>query len=214
MPYSSSNTTITTVHGWGISPDFWSPLCDFMHNTTFHNIDLGYRKNIQSPPSAPQSDYILAHSYGGLWALLNLPEPKKGYIFCNSFYDFSSFTPPAFLDIMIANLQKSPDKQMKAFLSKADCPKHFLTCDQWQIDTLVTGLQSLKNDKATDIALSQRDKSLIILGGQDRICPIDTQKQHWDGFHCVINEQSGHATPHSDPEWCHNTIKSWIDAQA
>ena len=207
------------IHGWGMHSDFWRPLqqaMPFAGETV--TLDLGFMGVPYIPQPLPQTDYIIAHSLGGLWALHHQLTPRKGIIFINSFYDFTDFTDATTLTIMQTALQKDASAQMQRFLKRADCLNCLPSAPQnihWHQGNLHDGLQALKTwsgEKHLNALKNSDVKILTLAGAKDRICPLSIIKTHWIDFPIITNENAGHALPYSHTDWCAQTITNWMHA--
>lgn len=209
------NSLIKYCHGWAQTAQFWDDFLEYAPLHKVKNVDLGFmgaeahQSCEQSVQNAGESDYMIAHSLGGLVALNASNKPKKGVIIINGFTDFMAFTSPAIIDKMRAGIQNKPALQIKQFLKQAalkapDAPL--------QTDRLLEGLDILAHHNMADQAASYPVPILVLLGGQDNICPLPAVQPQWQSHTCIIHPTAGHALPQSHPQWCVKKIQEWIDA--
>lgn len=223
--------TIKAVHGWGMSSQTWAALHASLlpkpQKTVWHCLDLGFA--IEPAPSykdldytmqahaTDQADYIIGHSLGGLWALKHAPRPKRGYIFINSFYRFTDFTPAPILTQMQKALRRDPAQAMERFLTQAGLADYTPITDKtvltWNPERLLDGLEWLKTWDMQDTITQIHTSHLPILclsGATDQITPAPAMTQHWDGYDLIMHPQAGHALPLSHAPWCAEQINHWI----
>ena len=213
----AKSESVLYIHGWGMYDGFWHPLqqaMPFAGETI--TLDLGFMGTPYIPQPLPQTDYIITHSLGGLWALHHGLTPRKAIVFINSFYDFTDFTDAATLGTTQAALQKNTRAQMQRFLKRADCLNCLPGAPQnihWHQENLHDGLQALKTwngEKHLHALKKSGVKILTLAGAKDRICPLNIIKTHWIDFPIITNESADHALPQSHTDWCAQTITDWM----
>lgn len=205
--------TINYIHGWGLSPRFWDRFKVQWPNSkpSFTNLQFTDKPDRQLNISCPSTDYVIAHSLGGLWALKNNVYPRLGMVFINSFYKFAPFGDRHILQAMQKALKQDPHQQMIRFLKQADCESQVRADIQWNTDQLLQGLDWLQKWGATVELTTLNCPILVLAGAQDRICALEKMEQHWQGHDIVVHPDGGHALPLSHPEWCAAQIKKWMD---
>lgn len=201
--------SILALHGWGFGPATWD-LIPFsgQNSTTAH--DFGFMGGGSAPLPAPDDyDFILCHSYGGLWALMQGLKPRKGFIFINSFTHFPSLVPPAQLRALRAGVAKNTGKAMERFHKSLGSD---LTCDRWDQAALLQALDHLR-DLDARVALQALDiPCLVLLGAEDPLCPYALTAAQWAGHIVQMAEDGGHLLPLTHAQWCQEQIEAWINS--
>ena len=162
------------VHGWGFREEFWFPLCKFLKKKNIGFIKIvnieSFNKKIIS--RVEKKRIFITHSFGLSWFL-------KNKISCHALVNF--FSAPNFvefqkkpektkkvLELMIKNIEKSPDEVMKKFYINCGLENYILN-KNINYKKLRNNLISLKEDNLVSDFRNLKIKILSVLSYQDKI---------------------------------------------
>jgi len=170
------------VHGWGFGEEFWFPLCKLLKKK-----DIGFIKivNIESfnkkiISRVEKKRIFITHSFGLSWFL-------KNKISCHALVNF--FSAPNFvefqkkpektkkvLELMIKNIEKSPDEVMKKFYINCGLENYILN-KNINYKKLRNNLISLKEDNLVSDFRNLKIKILSVLSYQNKIFEPSFEKK-------------------------------------
>ncbi len=203
------NQSISYVHGWASDTSFWTPLKNHLPSQSSSLIDLAFFGVQPHIKNELQTDLLITHSLGALWALKNDIKPTHAMVIINGFQDFTAFVKEAVLDKMIKNIHRNPALQLQSFLKNAE-----MTIPQNanpNIENLQQGLNWLKSWTITNELKTLDCPVLVLAGAKDAICPISVLEDQWQGYALITHPQAGHALPQTHPQWCAHTIRNWLE---
>ncbi len=207
------------VPGWGFGETFWDPLRARLKPFETDIVDLGFLTGRPSTmPTTPSETVTIAigHSFGFAWLLNRKNHAWDAYIAINGFTRFSHA--PDFrhgiagriLDRMIAKFDQSPRDVVADFHRRcgaADPPGDF------DHARMKTGLIRLR-DWDFRVAYQRLDMpGLVLAGAVDKIVKPGMTNDCFHGRKGVQmhwHETGGHLLPQSDPDWCADHIRAFV----
>lgn len=208
------NLAIQTVfvHGWGQGPEFWDKLAAFFPSENTQRIDLGFLGSVIADKGLVESECIyVTHSLGTLWSLMNRAPQIKGLVAINGFYDFRDFASLETLEAMKARLETSPMAQMSAFWRSCGFKPETKNLN---IKELQDGLDWLASWDTKERLALLKAPVLSLAARDDIVLPFAAMKEHWDGYSLKIRDDGGHSLPQTQPEWCAEQIREFINGFA
>lgn len=201
------------IHGWAFNSKFWANLLESLDTQAPELIDLGFTHNTTHSirQNCPAPDFLLTHSLGALWALENNIRPQKGLVIINGFHSFPSFASPETLEAMRQGLKTNLRAQVRAFWRQAGAEFDSAAFQSLNTDALTEGLDWLEKWDVKEALTQLECPVLVLAGGQDLICPLETMQDHWKGYDMLVNKDAGHSLPQSHPEWCQQMISIWMN---
>jgi len=206
------------VHGWGFGEEFWFPLCKLLKKK-----DIGFIKivNIESfnkkiISRVEKKRIFITHSFGLSWFL-------KNKISCHALVNF--FSAPNFvefqkkpektkkvLELMIKNIEKSPDEVMKKFYINCGLENYILN-KNINYKKLRNNLISLKEDNLVSDFRNLKIKILSVLSYQDKIFEPSFEKikkLNNENHQIKILKKKNHAFPYLEPDKAFEIIYKFI----
>lgn len=203
--------SILLLHGYGFQRIFWDCVPFDDQKNSIYAYDFGFTgaRSANSMINA-QYDYIVGHSYGGLWAIQNGLRPKKGFIFINSFMHFPDLVPKAQIKALRNAITRDTNKAMERFHKN-------IGSDQWSAswdkDKLLGALEDLEQWDARPVMFDNQIPILVLLGKRDPLCLHQDMLEHWQEFDMRTHENGGHLLPLTHGDWCADIITQWMDEQ-
>lgn len=194
------------VHGWGSGTFVWKDVIDNFQEHDCHVLNLGFLGDEET--SVPEGKFIgIGHSLGGLWLLKHYPEQMQGFISIASFNCFYKHIPQQILSKMKKNIAKDITTQLKDFWHHAglDQPKGFKNLKPAKLIEGLGWLSTWKANIPSDIPIK------VIACHNDHIVPEKMTQDIWGNYDIKWIEDGGHMLPITQPEWCTDHIKSFID---
>lgn len=194
------------VHGWGSNPFVWNEITPYFKDYECHLVNLGFigEENID----IPESQFVgIGHSLGGLWLLKHYPEQMAGFISIASFTCFHQHISQNILEKMQKNVAKDIATQLKDFWHRAglDQPKGFINLNPLK---LIDGLKWLSQ---WQVEIPKNLPTKILACRNDQIVPEKMSEKLWQNFSIEWIDKGGHILPLTQPKWCVENIKNFIN---
>ena len=195
---------IVFVHGWGGDGAYWTPLLAELGKVDAHILDLGFTGNPTVLDVPPAPALYVTHSLGTLYALEHYADKMAGLVAINGFTCFHEVVDDEVISAMQVGLEKNTVAQMRGFYRAAEMQSP----GTLHTGRLKEGLEWLvsKDMKAPLQNMKARVKAL--LGGQDKIVPLEAVKGQWENYEILPN--GGHNLAQTHADWCARIIKDFI----
>lgn len=197
---------IVFVHGWGSGPFLWQDIIEEFSEHNCHVVNLGFVGD--EDIKLPDGKFIgIGHSLGGLWLLKHYPERLLGFVSIGSFSCFYKHIPQQILAKMQKNIIKDTTAQLSEFWHHAGLDKEggFKNLNPLKLVEGLTWLSRWKTEVPENVPVK------ILASHDDNIVPAKMTKDVWQNFDIEWIENGGHMLPLTQPKWCIENIKSFID---
>lgn len=209
-----SRPTLYFMHGWAFDASVWTPLAAALSDWPQVRADAGYF----GPASLPAVDgpvIAIGHSLGGLKLLASPPAGCQGLVLINSFArfaaaaDFPAGVPLRMLTRMQQQLSRHAATVVTDFRQRAGSTAAIAgTLDEAALQADLTLL--MQHDCRAELAawnlplcsLAARQDTIVPPALSQASLPADTE---W-------HEAGGHLLPLSEPDWCAQTIRRFLQA--
>jgi pimeloyl-[acyl-carrier protein] methyl ester esterase len=201
------------LHGWGFDAGFWGDVCRLLPQWPAEVDDRGY---FGTPRTivGDKVNVVVAHSYGTMRALRELPARCKGLVAINGFDRFgacegSPGVAPRVLDSMIAKFDRTPDKVVADFRLRCGSQSPFGAVDRVPLREDLLALRNLDCTGARP--------GIPVLSLQGAADPILSPAMRETAFRSAAQVQrrehpaGGHLLPLTDPSYCAAAIRTFVE---
>lgn len=202
---------IVLVHGWGYSPDIWSPLLqklDYSIKTTC--VDLGFFQMEDNTENLPSAAIYIAHSLGLSWVLKNAPLNMQGLISIAGFNRFVPYVDQKVIRTMKLGIRKDSITQLQSFWSQCNTPDYDVnkTPDEQR---LLQGLDWLMEWNTEEAYQKLECPKLFLAAKDDQIVSPQMTEQNWPDEKVIWSDKGGHSLPITQPDWVLQQISRFLN---
>ncbi|RVQ66027.1 alpha/beta hydrolase [Croceicoccus ponticola] len=197
-------------HGWGFDSAIWDKVVAMVESFEIGFADRGYFGGFREDPS-DGTVLAVAHSFGAMRVLANLPTHCAGMVAVNGFDYFAAHdgypgVPRRVLDRMIGRFGVDPEATLSDFRMRCGASRSLPTiCG----DALGADLIVLRDGDCRDEAATFGAPILSLQGGADPIMPLamrDAVFAHGQQVSRIVARDGGHLLPLTHPELCAKAI--------
>lgn len=201
------------LHGWGFDARCWREVCRLLPKWRIEVDDRGYFGNAKTI-GADDLNIVVAHSFGTLRALRELPSGCKGLVAINGFDRFGA-SPGSpgialrILDSMIAKLDRDPSAVVSNFRRRCGTELPFSTIE---IGPLREDLLLLRNLDCT--AVKADIPILSLQGATDPILSLSMRARVFSSNSRVLRKEhpaGGHLLPITHARYCATEISTFVE---
>jgi pimeloyl-[acyl-carrier protein] methyl ester esterase len=214
------SSRINLISGWASDQEVWQPLTNTMNieNIDYINCQDLFEDGDFNFDSLLEKEHLVGWSMGAMIALKAALTPGNSIQkltlisgspnFCNHDFGWA----PRILDLMIRHMDKCPHDSIREFNlnvsrlldNQEDYLMQFdydaLIEKNWSVESLIKGLQFLKQFNCLNQIEELKANVLWIHGQKDTICPINGLRGLPETMHKVILPDSGHLPFWQEPE--------------
>lgn len=203
------------IHGWAFDRQFWNPLAALLPEFEKAFVDLGFFGQPEPIPTDDTPALLIGHSLGFIIGM-QTTKSWQGWIAINSFprfviKDSIGCVSESSLRIMKKNLMKNTSSTLNDFYSMIGAAplQTGLTADT---EKLASGLDTLRDTDVVEKLEALSIPGLVLGSENDPLVPIETTESfHFPKTATVLHPNGGHVLPQSDPAWCADSIKKFIN---
>lgn len=223
--------TLWFVHGWGFDASVCHRLADALAGSltdasidpmplgSQRRYDAGYvGASLLAPPSEPF--IAIAHSFGMMRVLKDLPAHCVGIVCLNGFArfsaapDFAAGTPLRLIDRMLQRLRQDPMGVVNTFRARCGAEPYPVTTEL-NVDALFADLSALRDDDAR-AALAACPVPIVVVAAEDDpiVPPAMTAMTFADqgAMQVAMLADGGHVLPLTRPDDCADAVRRLVQS--
>ncbi len=199
------------ITGWAHEPKTLQPMADKL--VADYKVQIRTATQILNEHHIPDTDYIIAHSMGGLLAMELLPKRCKKLVLISSTAKFCAGegyncgTPEKILRRMILQFRRNPEAVVEEFFRNVNHPNECHTCAsvthtcagvRESLNSLVEGLEYLQASDVRNRVPTLGIPALLLHGVDDCIIPpaaAEWLHTHLPDSQLKLVKNGGHALP-------------------
>lgn len=215
------------VHGWGFDASVFDGLADALAIPSIDPVPFGPQRrydagyvgaSLLAPPSEPF--IAIAHSFGMMRVLKDLPTQCVGIVCLNGFArfsaspDFAAGTPLRLIDRMLQRLRQDPMGVVNTFRARCGAEPYPVTTEL-DVDALFADLSALRDEDAR-AALAACPVPIVVVAAEDDpiVSPAMTAMTFADqgAMRVAMLADGGHVLPITRPGDCADAVRRLIES--